>query len=168
MRVSVASTLLTVIAVGGCASFGPFKKEPASVAELYVAETTQAEYVSASPVPAPLACFEPDDHAGAPVSYHQGSIIDKPRLVRRKAQKVPSRPVAGRNFYCAAFDYSVDHRGRVTDIHTIYNSHPGLGGIDFARMAKRTLQNWEFEPGMVDKAPQQFTGLRTVFYYGFE
>lgn len=119
-------------------------------------------------VSAPSTCFTPDRQSGTPVAHHRGSIIDQPVLRKRISQKVPSNPVANRDFVCAAFSYSIDERGRVTDIETLYNSHPGVGGMDFAKMAKQSLKQWQYEPGMVDKAPQRFVGLSTVFYFGYQ
>ncbi|MGV6800678.1 MAG: energy transducer TonB [bacterium] len=127
-----------------------------------------AEYVSSVRIEAPSACFLPDHQTGRPTRHHRGSIIDQPILRHKVAQKVPPMPRANRNFYCAAFSYTVGRDGHVVDIETLYNSHPNIGGIDFAKEARKSLKQWRYDPGMVDKAPQEFTGLSTVFYYSFE
>jgi hypothetical protein len=132
----------------------------------YIGEATQSAMLNA--VAAPRQCFAPENQSGAPIRFNRESIIDQPNLVKREMQKVPPRPVGDRNFYCAAFAYAVDERGRVTDIATLYNSHPGIGGVNFAREARKTLKQWRYQPGQVDKAPAKFTGLSTVFYYEFK
>ena len=150
-------------------SINPFKNNTnQSYTDYSASEAGLQEYVSTVRIEAPSQCFTPEEQGGKPVMFHRESIIDQPRLIHREMLGVPARPRANRNFYCAAFYYAVDARGRITDIQTLYNSHPDVAGIDFAREAKRTLKKWRYEPGMVDKGPKKFTGLTTVFYYGFE
>ncbi len=152
-----AVTLLSACTVGP----KPFGKN-----EIY--NGVETESTSSIQIAAPDQCFEPEAQTGAPSAFHRESIIDQPVLVQRKSMKVPSAPIANRNFYCAAFHYSVDEKGRVKDILTLYDSHPGLGGINFAKAAEQTLKDWRYQPGLVDKAPAKYTGLKTVFYYAFD
>ncbi len=169
-----ATTLLVLTSVSACSSLSnnPFKDKSAIMPQSGAVDATYAgqatQYAVQNAIAAPRQCFAPEHQTGAPVMFNRESIIDQPVLIKREPQKVPSHPTANRNFYCAAFAYAVDERGRVTDISTLYNSHPGLAGIDFARAAKKTLKQWRYEPGQVDKAPAKFTGLSTVFYYSFE
>ncbi|WP_306252962.1 hypothetical protein [Parvularcula sp. IMCC14364] len=160
---------VAAIALTGCTGISkmPGVKQAGFQSSISQPDLQAWEHVTTRIEP-PATCFVDEQQTGKPVRYHRGSIIDQPRLVRREAQKVPAQPVGGRNFYCAAFHYAVDERGRVKDIITLYNSHPGIGGVNFARQAERTLKEWQYEPGMVDKAPAKYTGLTTVFYYGFE
>ena len=171
MKARIIVALVTLIGSAACSSLGQGGGIPAIPGTgdkpYRAAFDIEPEYVSSVRVNAPSQCFSPENQSGAPVFFHQQSIIDQPRLVHREALAVPSSPRANRNFYCAAFSYSVDARGRVTDVQTLYNSHPGVGGIDFAREARSALRQWRYEPGLVDKGPQKFTGLTTVFYYGF-
>lgn len=169
MRFSQIVCFAAFVALAGCAGIGNvtgIKKLGFQSADV---STGQAGWEDVTTrIEPPATCFVDEKQTGKPVRYHRDSIIDQPKLLKRAAQKVPATPTAGRDFYCAAFHYAVDERGRVKDVITLYNSHPGIGGVNFAREAERTLKEWRYEPGMVDKAPAKYTGLTTVFYYGFE
>ncbi|MCI5044125.1 MAG: energy transducer TonB [Aquisalinus sp.] len=169
MRFAQFISLIMFVAVTGCASISNvpgIKKAGFKSADVSTSQG-EWEYVTTRIEP-PATCFVDEKQTGKPVRYHRDSIIDQPKLLKRAAQRVPATPTAGRDFYCAAFHYAVDERGRVKDVITLYNSHPGIGGVNFARDAERTLKEWRYQPGMVDKAPAKYTGLTTVFYYGFE
>lgn len=113
----------------------------------------------------PSQCFASEKQTGQPVKFAVGAIIDQPQLARRAQMQKPNGNAGKVGFYCAAFHYAVDRRGRVTDIDTLYNSHPNIDGVNFAKMAKNALKGWQYQPGQVDKAPEKFTGLTTVFFF---
>ena len=115
----------------------------------------------------PSDCYEAAKQTGQPVRFFRDSAISQPVLVTHKPVAVPAQPVAGRNFYCATFHYSVDEQGNVVDVSTLYNSHDGLANVGFAKQAKKTLRDWRYQPGMVDRNPAKFTGLTTVFFHAF-
>jgi hypothetical protein len=168
VALGILGTTVACSSVDRVTSLNPLSHNKASSYSAYADEADVRGYVSSVRVEAPSQCFTSEQQTGKPVSFYRGAIIDQPRLVHREMLGVPARPRANRNFYCAAFYYSVDERGQVTDIQTLYNSHPDVGGINFARDAKRTLRQWRYDPGLVDKGRTKFTGFTTVFYYGFE
>lgn len=173
----IITTLGTVLLVG-CSALGPPASSEGEAAypgfsgaeyrDTMITAQAKNSFIANSVVQAPTQCFARETQAGQPVRFHRESIIDQPVLMSRKALRVPSQPIADRNFFCASFYYSIDQNGRVADVQTLYNSHPGVGGINFAKEAKRTLKDWRYEPGMVDKGRAKFTGFTTVFYYGFD
>ena len=177
MKYAFGVTSFATALLVGCSAMGPFTNTGSGPAALGFSGSDYRETMISSLggaeesyaiVQPPKQCFTPDTTTGKPVSFHRESIIDQPVLLNRQSVRVPSQPVANRNFFCAAFYYSVDQNGRVADVQTLYNSHPGLGGVNFAKDAKRALKDWRYQPGMVDKGRARFTGYTTVFYYGFE
>ncbi|MGV6802324.1 MAG: hypothetical protein ACWA5L_10415 [bacterium] len=115
----------------------------------------------------PDQCLELGVEKGMPTIYHRESLIDQPQLLHKQEMTFPTQPTRTRDFYCAAFMYSIGADGRVKNIEMLYNSHPDIDGINFGQQARQVLQSWQYQPGMIDKAPEEFIGFSAVFFKGF-
>lgn len=118
-------------------------------------------------VPVPAQCYEEASQEGIPKSYNRESLVDQPVLVQRIEPDFPTQPTESRDFYCAAFMFSVGEDGRVRNVDMLYDSHPGIEGVFFGEMAENALRSWQYQPGMIDKQPAEFLGFTAVFYRGF-
>lgn len=137
-----------------------------SASILSVSGTASAQQATGE-ITVPPQCLEKPSEQGMPVSYHRESMIDQPVLMFRQDPHYPVQPSETRDFYCASFMFSVGADGRVNNVETLYDSHPGIDGMQFGQLARAALDSWQFQPGMIDKAPAEFIGFSAVFYQGF-
>lgn len=115
----------------------------------------------------PPQCYRAPVTEGIPMVYARESLIDQPILVQRADPEWPKQASTSIDYYCASFSFQVNAAGKPVAIEVLYDSHPGIDGIQFGQMAQQALKQWRYQPGMVDKGEADFLGFTAVFFKGF-